>query len=627
MFRRDFLHLVGLSATAAIVAPSLTIGAGMKSSVYRAQAMDALQEISEEPAVRAEVRVERGGPRLFVNDEETYPFMALSDHLLPTMQNFTNAGIRIIQPVLGMSTGWTGPGEYDWDYLDVYLGRLLDLEPDVYFLPRIHLYTPEWWRLKHPDEMIEFGNPPGERGYGRMRKFPIEEGAHWYDKRYEHWEASFASEQWRQDTADMLRNFIQHIEHSPLKSRVLGYFFGTGQTGEWNYFGSSRIPDYSRPVHEACGEIPIMERRTHTEMDLLRDPAQERDIIEFYGKFHDAIADTILGLAAAVREETAGRVLSGVFYGYLLEQTTIQEGGYLASRRIMESPDLDFIACPNTYQEGNAEGNADHPSGMVDGAGNWLGRARGVGGDGGYRGKPIQDILYHYSQLGKRRAGMDITPVSQILTVADDRSFAATQHWDQKRPWKNQGFRWCDFINHWLLNSQARTLHRIGAPVDFLYQFDFGKLDPEDYRLIFMLNPYYLSAQTVEQYREFLRDSGTTVVWVYAPGVISPAKLDLPQMKALTGFEFTMHTEPGNMFIRTAIDDEDVPGKFGVEQVIFPRFSVKNSDADILGHWDDLRTPAMARKRLDGWTSIYVGGIIALVCRGNGDPALEFEAR
>ena len=683
MYRRDFLQLIGPTAAAALMVPSAAAQAGMRNSVYRMQARDALREISEEPAVRAEVRTERGGPRLFVNDAEVYPFMALSDHLLPTMQNFTNAGIHIIQPVLGMSTGWTGPDEYDWDYLDVYLGRLLDLDPDAYFLPRIHLYTPEWWKLEHPEELIQYGLPGGERNYGRMRKFPVEEGAHYYNKRYEHWEASFASEKWREDTANMLRNYIRHIENSPLKSRILGYFFNTGKTGEWNYFGDIRIPDYSKPVENSCGEIPDVERRTHTTMGLVRDPEKEKDVIRFYQKFHDAIVDTILGLARVVREETDGRVLSGIFYGYVLEQTTIQEAGYLACEHIMKSPDLDFIACPNTYQDTNSGGTAEYPSGVVDGAGNWLGRARGVGGDGGfripwesvrrhgklfiseidpstywaeeyhhiggpgsgtvegtkkimhrnlgqvfatgvggwlydfgsrnqtydgwYKGKPIQDIFHHYAQLGKRRSGMDISSVSRILTVADDQSFAATQHWDQQRPWKNHGIRWCDFINHWFLNSQARTLHRIGAPVDFLYQFDFGQDDAANYPLIFMLNPYMMDSDKVSEYRDLLRDSGATVVWVYAPGYIAPDKLDLAQMKDLTGFDYEMHLKPGSMFIGTDISDSKIPKTFGVDQEVYPRFSVAGSDVEVLGRWSDLDLPAFARREMDGWTSVYVG--------------------
>ena len=199
------------------------------------------------------------------------------------------------------------------------------------------------------------------------------------------WEASFASEAWRKDTAEMLRAFVKHIQESPLKSRVIGYHPTTGRTAEWNYFGPGYLPDYSEPMQRACGKIPEAQARLQTTFGLLRDPEKEIEVINFYRKFHDTITDSVLYMARTFKEATDRKLLCGVFYGYLLEQVRIQEAGYLGTQRILESPDLDYIACPYTYQEGNVRNGRGERINMVDGAGNLLGSSRGVGGDGGYR--------------------------------------------------------------------------------------------------------------------------------------------------------------------------------------------------------------------------------------------------
>jgi len=80
------------------------------------------------------------------------------------------------------------------------------------------------------------------------------------------------------------------------------------------------------------------------------------------------------------------RILCGAFFGYLLENVHIQEGGHLSPERVLATRMLIFLASPYSYQHTNLMPRKERwESDMVDDAGNWLGRARGVGGDGGYR--------------------------------------------------------------------------------------------------------------------------------------------------------------------------------------------------------------------------------------------------
>jgi len=166
-----------------------------------------------------------------------------------------------------------------------------------------------------------------------------------------------------------------------------------------------------------------------------------------------------------------------------------------------------------------------------------------------------------------------------------------------------------DYFTRWFMDSQARAFHRLGAPMDFIYRFDLTPGDPLKYRLLFMVNLFYLTSDEVSRLREILRNSGATVVWYYAPGFVTPEKLDLAQMERLTGFRFNLITAPGPMLIQARFDDDHdhVDLQFGVKSPQYPRFGVKDQDAMALGYWTDCHEVAFAWKEVEGWNSVYAG--------------------
>ncbi len=685
MQRRDALKRIATAGSMVAIAPWTTLRSDQQMErISDRDAFDAIEKLKQEPAAKAQIIVKDGGPRLYVNGKRIYPLLALSTTLLPTLDNYTRAGIHYYNTILGMRSGWKGPDQYDWSIQDGFMGRVLRRNPNAYFFPRLQLNTPNWWKESHPDEMIKYGFPPPDKRHNIIKDLKLSEGGHYMGSGREVWEASLASESWRRDTGEMLRNYIRHIQNSPLKSRIIGYHFTLGRTGEWNYYGAAFLPDYSTPMKRVCGYLPSVKERTQTTYGLFRDPQEERKVIDFYQAFHNTVADAILYLAKVIREETAGEVLSGVYYGYILEQVRIQEGGYLAAERIIKSPDIDVLMSPYTYQGNNFKGDENQKSGMVDDAGNRLGRARGVGGDGGFRippesvrrhnklyiseidpstyqadkyhgvggpgsdtvkgsqnilrrdlgqvfacgvggwlydfgprygseqgwfrGKPLIDVMKTFADNCKIRTVLNTSPVADMLAVYDAKSFCATEHWLAGEPWEGYGIGYCDFFNHWFINSQARALHRIGSPMDFIYRFDLTRPDPKNYKLIFMFNCFYMDKKEVDYTRSILHNSGTTVVWFYAPGLISPEKINKEQMQRLTGFAFREQAS-GPMMINSKIKNNNQQSEhpFGLWRQAWPRFSVTDEDAEILGRWMDNDSPAFARKEMDGWTSVYVG--------------------
>jgi len=512
-------------------------------------------------------------------------------------------------------------------------------------------------------------------------------------------EPSLASTVWLSDMTGIFTAFLRHMEESPLRSRIIGYQIGAGIYGEWHYFASEFMPDCGNLIAQMIGAVPSLDQRIRTTFGLLRDPAKERNVIEFYRRFHENIcADTLLHFARLLKALTVRRILCGAFYTYLLENVWIQEGGHLAPEKVLRSDDIDFVASPYAYQTTNIPGRPWWEHDVVDGAGRWLGRARGVAGDGGYRvllesvkragklyfaeidpgtfmepppinidgsgGSDVEKELcmiggvgsttregtlrilrrdlgrmfaggnggwlfdfgpvmrtggswydddeiiaevQRFATLGSRRPYLHLGSAAQVAAVYDAKSFFVTRHWRAEAPFPIGGSS-MDFFGLWFLDSQARVFHRLGAPVDFLYRFDLTPDDARRYRLLFMVNLFFLAPEEVTSLRSQLSGSGATVVWYYAPGLVSPSSIDLQQMQHLTGFRFEMDARPGPTMI------ECVPGsvtsetiRFGIQSDRQPRFSVLDGDVEVFGRWIDSGAPSFASKAQDGWTSVYVG--------------------
>lgn len=383
--------------------------------------VDIIEKLNREHPARAAVSRVNDNPAFILNGKETFPFFALSVGMYETAAGYTASGIQMFAPIVGLDIGWKGPGRYDWSFIESFFYKLLETNRGAFFLPRLTLTAPVWWKDLNPGECIRYGLKTPQKRF-RMEQLPGQGGLNW-NAGADMYDVSLASEKWKDDTEETLRAFLRHMENSPLVCRMAGYQVTSGMTGEWHYTGSEYLPDYSAPMMEVCGGVPLPPRRIGSTFGLFRDPGREGEVMHFYREFHRNTAETILRFARTVKDVTDGRVLCGTFYCYITENVYIQECGHLAPMMILESPYIDYVACPYTYLSTNLPGKEPWETDVADGAGNYMGRGRGVGGDGGYR-IPLASVKKH----GKLFiAELDPTTYLEPVTAAEGGSGHQTE--------------------------------------------------------------------------------------------------------------------------------------------------------------------------------------------------------
>jgi len=268
---------------------------------------------------------------------------------------------------------WLGPDNYEYTHVDRLMEQIVAADPKARIFPRIYLNSPRWWDMRHPDQLVLVDDGQG---------VPVP-----YYERNQKRVPSWASEVWRQDTAETLRSYIRHIQAAPYAEHVIGYHLASGTTEEWMYWGANdgMYADFSSPslvrfkdwlrekygndtarLREAWADpkidfervtIPTKAERLHTSRGFLRDPQREMCVIDYLLYHSWMTADTICGLAKVITETTERSALCGVFYGYLMQLAARdfrwQNCGHLGLKQILASPDIDFVCSPSNYSARN----------------------------------------------------------------------------------------------------------------------------------------------------------------------------------------------------------------------------------------------------------------------------------
>ena len=671
MKRREVLKLAPLAAAGTLARTNIR-------EILRPDAGDG--PTPAKPGVQAaEIRPHRGSPALFLDGQPVFAAINWVPGPEPDKWDFeerarksAGAGIHIYAFDVGKGTEWVGPGtgrpgDYDFSTVEARLARVIEADPAALFHLRVYLETGhgDWWEKAHPGECEILSD-------GRRNGM------------------SFASRVWREEAKAFLRAYIAHFREVGLFDRVIAYQVGAGHTGEWVKGESSMATacgDFSEPMrlyfrdwlrtryrgdearlraswrHDPAvtfdsAAVPVAARQLEARLYTFRDPAAEQDVIDYFRALAELCADAVIDLCRTVKEETGGRRLAGAFFGYLLDlawnggffkerpdsdYSTYQRSGHLGLKKVLGSPDVDFLVSPYSYGFRGLGGDSpsmlpaesvrlhgklllieDDTRTHVDGQDANYGQAKTfedsrtilrrnlahfvTHGEGAWwalwnvdavKEPRFESLLREFRRWGDRSMGGDRSSASEVAVVLDDESFF---------------YETCRNNLDVPLVFQQRLwgLPRMGAPFDVFLLDDLlsGRLPP--YRLYIFLNAFRLDPSRRSALSKELKRDGRTALWIYAPGYIKEAP-GLGNMEELTGIRFGLGEQPWGPLVH--ITDFDHPitrdlGRdlfWGTNAKLAPIFHVADPDARVLGevvYSQGNCRPGFAVKVFPDWRSV-----------------------
>ena len=590
------------------------------------------------------------------------------------LANAADTGIHIYAFDVGRLE-WAGPeegrsGHFDFSSVEARYKQVLDADPEARFHLRIYLEMHEgfrkWWHNLYPDEVEVCSDGSTYR-------------------------QSFASKVWRDQAKDFLRAYIHHIQKIGLADRIVSYQVGAGHTGEWVKGKISMYHltgDYSKPMvrhfrswlkgrykgnlrffREAwndtkvtfeTAEIPSGAEQFQTKHFTFRDPSQEQNVIDYYRCLADLCSDLVIDFCRTVKQATNRRSLAGAFYGYLMElawnagffsegpdseYSTYQRSGHLGLKKVLDSPDVDFLVSPYSYGFRGIGGEScsmlpteslrlhdilylfeddtrthtdDHPA---------YGRAKNLEetrailrrnlayvlthGQGMWwlvnKGAVLTDaepgftpMLKRFQEIGEFALQTDRTPSAEVAVLLDDESFFY-------QTVKND----LDFP---LIFKQRLTgLARMGAPYDVYLLDDFLEGGLRPYKLYIFLNAFRLDDSRRKALKKELRREGRMAVWIYGPGYIK----DIPgieNMADITGIQFAKNEHPWPSYLYFSQFEHPITAHitqdliWGTDSRLGPQFYIDDPGAEILGQVvfaQGTCKPGFGIKTFPEWTSIY----------------------
>jgi hypothetical protein len=454
---------------------------------------------------------------------------------------------------------WTGPGQYDFESLDAQVGDIQKANPGARMLCIVDLNTPHWWvRLR----CGRFGCSDTFTNQGE----------------------TLATKVWREDTRAYMQAFLKHMsERYP--DLVAGYVLACGSTTEWLDYSRGEESPPRRIAwrkwmrdrgHEDPVDIPPASIREHLSHGIFRDPVEDALAVEYW-RFHAwLVGDAIQYFAAAAQEVLQHRVKVGVFYGYVLELSNygrVLYRGHLAYDGVFRCKDIDFFVAPGSYfdrQIGGGSGamaplgsirhhgkgilhEIDHRThtsllkiapgvelsgspdafkdddavvaglrrefcfALIEGASLWWFDMFG----NWYEGERVLGAMKQMGELWERLARERTEPAAEVAMVLDADSMFYVSG-DTALMTK-------------MIYKQRAGLSRMGVPYEAISFADLKTIDTSRYKMVLLPNLFVVDDAKKKVLAEKVCVEGKTVVWVYAPGVITNGCYDRDNIETLTG--------------------------------------------------------------------------------------------
>lgn len=518
-------------------------------------------------------------------------------------------GIKIHSVTL--SSGWIGDGEYDYSLTDKLLENLYKTIPDAYFLPRVFMDAPLAWCKNHPEDLLVYHNGP--RTAKEIAELVGTPAHDWYGFNKKSVNGSrenidglialesFSSPRWLKDASEALSRLIEHIGQFPWAEKILGYHIAYGCCGETTTWGSwetslerkgdygivatREFEKYARLLGKNYKKVPEPEDRfvmKKNDLAHLFLQSEEDEPSVLYSKFiSDANVNAMETFGKTIKACDPD-LLTGVFFGYLIEVPYSSNAGHLGFDRVVNSEYIDFVAGPKGYYR-------------VDPYGPGFGQAVP---------NSINLKKLWVDEIDNRTHLTDLSAFAYVdNSAAKDMSETRAVYWREfsKNIAFNQGYWWMDLMGGWLdaeciqneigaLNEMSARLYKeieayrsvtevllvidenafhymrpngalhstffekfgatikeCGAPIDLYRMSDLSELDLKRYKIIFFLNAFCTDNEKLKEILEKTR-ADCHFVFNYTAGILNVKNggFGLENVRELTGFtmaEFPAETQ------------------------------------------------------------------------------------
>lgn len=593
----------------------------------------------------AQVVARKGVPTLLVNGKPVPPLMAFVNLVgekreagLSIIRRAAQAGVHIVSFVVHLFP-WTPPGETpNYRPFEEQIDAILKENPRALLLPRFGLtYVPDWWAKANPDEMMLYDN--GERGY-----------------------VSMASEKWRAEAGDILRQLVNHLE-SRYGEHILGYHPCGQNTGEWFYdrVWEGLLPGFEKPMGDAFrrylrnrnATLPTAEERKAKGKGVFLHPVTQKRLIQFWRFQQEAMVEPLEEFARIIKEETDGRKLVVLFYGYTFELSALPGGpavsGHLALERLLKCPHVDVLCSPISYFDRQAGGAGGFmvPVDSVQLHGKlWLNeddtRTYLSKPEDNYgRAETLKDTLAvhqrNFAHIATRGAAcwwMDLMGAGWLdgAEIWDNLAKLVKIYEDilpDRKPYQPEiavvvdeaslcHLSYGNAVTFPLLSQMRYELYRIGAPLGFYLLSDVCSGKVEHARMYLVLNAFAPTEAQRRTLKELIR-KGKMVVWFYAPGYVRNNSASAEHITDLTGIRVVekeqipsgiAYTGAAIMASRAGVS-LDRREEFGVREPYSPGFVVQDASAHTLATFLATGEVAVAIKRVERGWSVYFGTLRA----------------
>lgn len=624
----------------------------------------------------AEVLQLHGRPNLVINGEPQIPILyALTDvpggrwswEEVPhrNIRLFYDMGIRLVQLDLFFDHILFEGKPMDLSLAKRQVQGVLDSCPEAAIFFRLHVSAPKWWIQKHPEEWTLYADtqPQPDLPWG-LNRF-IEEDNEAPTR------VSLASEIWQHKGEEVLAEFCRQFSQTAEGRSVVGIQVASGVYGEWHYWGfMDHDPDTGpamtkrfrqwlnsrykndEGLKKAWGQpdmtlemapVPGTTERSDAKAGLFRDPAIERNVIDYYRCQHEVVANSIIRYCKTVKENWPRPIVTGTFYGYFFSMFGRQAaGGHLELPRILDSEHIDYLSAPSVYYpEPEATGEPYRSRGLISScqlAGKlWLDemdkRPEVMERDNNIA-NIRRNMLYPYTKGGQGLWFYDFGPSGFISAAGQMKGW-----WDnpdylaeikrtyrlvsrfRERVYEHEadvllvydtdcyyylGSRLKDDITHFIENWIPVALFRTGIGFDIIHFNDLFRIELDRYKAIILANTLVIDGDTRNRIHTHLASLGRHLIWVFAAGYCNREGISLENIELTTGFNGILRHQQNQLKVNLP-DLAHCPLQYEVRNFdVNPLLSVSDPDSVEVGFYEAGKTCALAYKKLNDSVSWFM---------------------